>query len=211
MPRIIFTIIVLTSLTFCFISYGCKKKTISFQLEGSVYDATFKKGLSDCKIIVEGFSNTSGYELITELQADANGNFSLTLERNLYASIRFRTVKHLYFEGVGTLKVSDLDPENPNKVDISTTAMAWIDFRFINDNGQSSDTFSFRKQAGKTDCDGCCDTELQTFNGAVGGQIICLTNGNESFSYLYSSTGNSAEIASVSSIAMDTLKVAIHY
>ncbi|MBU2020411.1 MAG: carboxypeptidase-like regulatory domain-containing protein [Bacteroidetes bacterium] len=191
---------------------GCKKKTVSYKIVGKAIDDTFKKPLEDATIRIEGLvSSTGSYTLISNTFTDAEGNFEFVLPRGNYSSIRFTAEKQMYYENSTVLNVSDLNPEKDNNVEVLTTARSWIKIVFVNDNGTSTDRLSFRKQQGKINCEGCCDSEFQIFDGAIGGTVICANDGNSTFSYLYSTNGNSPVTNSTMTTPYDTNLVEIHY
>lgn len=199
--------IALASLTFC------KKKEVSYTIEGHVQDNTYNQGMTGASVFVElkSANSSSAFEAFKSVTLNSSGDFTIEIPRGNYTQARFTVEKGGYFETRNTLQFQNLSVEETNKIDLSSTQKSWARIIFINDNGQTNDILSFLKQKGKTGCDECCNSETVVINGSVGDTIVCINDANTEFSFIYSINGGNPMTESLITAPGVTTDKIIHY
>lgn len=192
---------------------SCKKGKADFVLKGLITDTTFGGGLDGSTIkLYETEGGGTKTNLLGTVQS-SDGNYSFTFPRNAVEYYTIVVQKENYFEINEQIGFSSLSVSEDNTRNFSTTAKAWVNLRFVNQlPASSTDELKFTKQAGKSGCDECCETTQQILTGIVDTSIICINDGNETYSYLYfDSQTSTSSINSVVTTAFDTTELLLTY
>lgn len=191
----------------------CKKKEVTYQVEGHVKDATLNKGMTEASVFIElkSASSSSTFEAYKTISLNSNGDFTVDIPRGSNTQARFTVQKGGYFETYNTLQFQNLSVEEPNKIELSSTEKAWARIIFINDNGQANDVLSFVKQKGKINCTDCCNSETILIQGALGDTIECINDANTEFSFIYSINGGNPMTDGLTTPGGLTTDKIIHY
>ncbi len=170
-----------------FLLFSCKKKELSFTLEGKVIDQTFNTTLSGAKVSLEEVLEIgSNDDLVHESKVASDGTFSLEFKRRKATKYILRIEKENYFTIYKEIPFSDFSTEEALNLTLSTTAKAWVKLTFINEPpAAGTDSFRFIKIKGKSGCDECCADEEQILYGTETQQFIFENDGNAYFSYQY--------------------------
>jgi len=191
---------------------GCKKKIVNYIVTGNVYDNTFSTNFSGLTLKIEvKKSGNAYYSLLTNVNTESNGNYSFTIQNDLYEKVRISATPTNYFTIERIIPYGNLT-QDANIYNLSTTAKAWARLIFKNDNPNPNDQLQYTKQDGKIDCSQCCSADEQILSGAVNDTIICINDGNTYYSYLYSVLGTSNNgIKAVYTPAFDTATLILNY
>ncbi len=204
--------LILLSFTGLLSIVSCKKKKVTYTVKGNVYDNTFSQNFSSLTLKVEvKKSGNAYYSFLTNTATDASGNYSFTIENDLYEQVRISSLPNNYFPINRVISYSNLTQED-NVYNLSTTAKSWARLIFNNVNPNASDVLKYTKQAGKVDCSECCPATEQTLTGAINDTIICINDGNTYYSYFYTVLGTSNNgINSVLTVPFDTTTLILNY
>ncbi|MFN5417720.1 MAG: hypothetical protein ACK5B9_11735 [Flavobacteriia bacterium] len=189
---------------------SCKKKEFTFTLKGSVDDKTFSTALVGAKIYLEEVIPGSTSEpIIHETTVASDGSYEFTFARNKATEYIVTIVKQNYFDIVEHISFSDFSTEEPLVKNFETTAMAWVKLIFNNVAPSAiDDDLRYTKQQGKVSCSMCCPTSEQHIYGLGQQSVICVNDGNTSYSYLYFSTNPvSNGIEEIYTPAFDTVEL----
>jgi hypothetical protein len=191
---------------------GCKKKVVTYIVSGNVYDNTFSTNFSGLTLKIEAKkSGNAYYSLLTNVLTESNGNYSFTIQNDLYEKVRISAAPTNYFPIERIIAYGNLT-QDANIYNLNTTAKAWARLIFNNNNPNPNDQLQYTKQDGKVGCSECCSADKQILSGAVNDTIFCINDGNTYYSYLYSVLGTSNNgINAVYTHAFDTTTLIFNY
>ena len=204
MKHCIFTLLLFGLLT------SCKKETPNFTISGTINDNSFSTGLKNAEIkLYEVEIGTTQEKLILTSSSENNGNYSLNFERNKVEKYILKINKDNYFEKTETIYFSTLTTNNDNIKNYSIDAKAWVNLHFINTNQDLSKSIEYGKTTGKNDCDECCTSTKQTISNTLEENIICINNGNSTYSVLIIS--DTLKTYSITTTPFDTVNLEIPF
>lgn len=204
MKYYIFTLLVFGLLT------SCKKETPNFTISGTIHDNSFSKGLINAEIkLYEVEIGTTQEKLVLTSSSDNNGNYSLNFERNKVEKYILKINKENYFEKTETIYFSTLTTNNDNIKNYSIDAKSWVNLHFININQDLSKSIEYGKTIGKNDCTECCTSTKETISNTLEENIICINNGNSTYSVLVIS--DTLKTYSIITTAFDTVNLEIPF
>lgn len=173
-----------------FVTLGCKKEKGVFTIKGTISDATFGVKMANETLLVS--IQNAGASVFAEygsVVTDANGQYSIDLERGEYDKIKFTLNKENYFQLEYVIPVSVLTLNETHVVNQSTTAKAWARLIFIHQSGDPNAVLEYTKNDGKQDCFECCPKTTQSLSGYVYDTVYCINDGNTNYSYTYTVVG----------------------
>lgn len=166
---------------------SCKKKKISYTVEGIITDASYSQPLSGATVQLygtpAGSSNPS--QLIETVTTGSDGKYSFKFDRDKTEQYVIIATKNQYFEASSNFTSESLSTTETNTRNISTTAKSWVKLRFINLMPEPTDELKYIRQSGKSNCAECCYGGDQYLYGAVDTSIYCINDGNTTYSYYY--------------------------
>lgn len=180
--------ILLIILTLILAVTSCNRKELSFIIKGEVKDGTFGKDLTEGSIEFYIYGAASSFpKLIAETNIDNEGNYKIEVDREKAEKFELKYLgDNRYFSKSINIPFSDLEVNNDNIYNISTTAKSWAKFVIKNQTSPSSDDeFKFLKQGGKTDCKECCDDGYSFYYGAIDTVVYCINDGNTYLPFYY--------------------------
>lgn len=191
---------------------ACKKKKITYTVQGTVTNTSASSGLSNIELKVELKKAGNAYfTTLTTVTTDSQGKFSFSVENDLYETIKITANPSMYFSLERIIPYSDLNQES-NVYNLSTSAKSWARLIFNNVNPNAGDHLQYIKQQGKVGCSECCPSDEQHIYGAANDTVICINDGNSYYSYLYSVIGTSnTDIKAVFTPAFDTATLILNY
>lgn len=164
---------------------SCKKETPNFTISGKIQDNSFSTGLKNAEIkLYEIEIGTTKEKLILTSSTDNNGNYSLNFERNKVEKYILKINKNNYFEKTETIYFSALTTKEDNIKNYSVDAKAWVNLHFTNTDKDLSKSIEYGITSGKSNCDECCTPTKQTLTNTLEENIICINNGNSTYSVL---------------------------
>lgn len=189
---------------------ACKRQKGIYKFEGTLTDNTFSTPYANAEIKVSIAAGGSAIPtLFDTYETDADGNFSFEIERGVFEEITIEVEEENYFSVILAKNLDDLSIDEPNVIDLTTTAKSWININFNNPNGDPSDQIEYTIQEGK-DCNECCDKSTQTLTGNGSQTIMCVSDANTFFS-LYYVFGTNDGIPGVQTVAFDTVDLDVNY
>lgn len=194
--------------------YSCQKDAITIEVDGFLVDESSQTFIEGATISAYGKDPESNdYNFITSDKTNAEGYYSLSIDRNRYASIKIESAKLNYFEASEERILSEFNTENKNFIMLSTTAKAWARIHVINQPPNStSDAIRIIKQKGKTGCTDCCSNDELILNGIIDTTFYCINDGNSPFSIFYEVIGSTTvNIIEVNTTSFDTTEILISY
>jgi hypothetical protein len=194
---------------------ACKNdNNLQFHLKGIVINSITNTTISGGKVSVYSTpANSNVPKFEGSATITANGDYSISVDRDQYTSLQLHVEKEGYFKEIKTVLFAELKATEDNIFNLTTSARSWIRFNIKNaNNPSSSDEFKFLKSAGKQGCSGCCENGFTFLYGALDTNITCINDGGSYFSYYYWVNGNEVFGSdSVITPAFDTLIVSIEY
>ena len=192
--------------------FSCKKKgKADFTLRGTITNSTYSIPMEDAEVkLYEKIAGSSSYSHVGTSSTDGNGSYSFTFPRNSVESYKLIITKNLYFEINQLISFSDLSIDNDNVRDFSTTAMSWVELRFVNQDPLPNDILKYTQTEGKTGCEVCCPSGENILSGATDTAIYCINDGNTTYRYSYllgATTGTEFAITT----AFDTTQIMLNY
>lgn len=166
---------------------ACKKKKISYTIEGIVTDASYSQPLSGATVQIFGApaGSSSPSQLIETVTTGSDGKYSFTFDRDKIEQYAIIVSKNQYFGATTNFTAESLSTTETNTRNISTTAKSWVKLRFVNLNPDAADELKYVRQNGKNGCEECCIGGEQFLYGAVDTTIYCINDGNTTYSYYY--------------------------
>lgn len=171
---------------------ACKRNELTFTFTGTVTDLTFESPAQNTKVKLFKFAAGSGIGIIAdETQTDANGNYTIEVNRNPTEKFVLEFSSNNYFVENLTIPFSDLKPNEDNVFDIGIHANSWLKFVFKNQNNPSpTDELKVLKQGGTSGCSDCCNYNFSFFNGIIDTTYACVSRAKDSVTILHWVNGN---------------------
>ncbi len=193
--------------------FSCDKGTANFTVTGTVLDRTFDKQLIGADVKLFQLSvGASNYKQIASTQTAADGSYSFTFERGKAESYIIRISKENYFPMEEEFSMSELSIKKVNYRNYFTTAMSWVNLRFVHTVGSPTDVLKYIKQDGKQDCDVCCPSNYQYINGLADTSIYCINDGQTTYSYIYWLLNTTQQGSkSITTVPFDTVELVLNY
>lgn len=167
---------------------ACNKDTITYQLNCHVTDSSVSAGLVGATATVKIFYTAgAGQNTETTYTTDNSGNFELSIERKKIVKIVISISKEGYFSTTRTFFLDELTVEDPNQIDFSTYAKAWVKLHFT---GDGSFNYQYIREIGLENCDACFPNGLQTLNSVTDTSLYYINNGNTPFQLFWSIQGS---------------------
>ncbi|WP_343604684.1 hypothetical protein [Fluviicola sp.] len=191
-------------------SNSCKKKDLSYQIKGTVYDYSLSAPLSGAQVVIKATSttNSTGTTLAT-LTTDASGNYSYELKREKYQSIIISITKDNYFSDGATATLEDLSLDDDNAFNFGMYAKSWVKLHFVSDGTK---IIKYFKQVGKNGCTECCPTGEIQLQYATDESVYCINNGNSTYQIYYDVQGTTNNgTLQVTTVPFDTTELLINY
>lgn len=193
----------------------CKKKELTFTLEGKVTDATFNTALVGAKIelIQISVAGAAPNKTLGTAEIGSDGRYSFTFDRNKADSYTVKITKDLYFSIEESIQFASFTTDKPLEKNFSTTAKSWAKFRFVNQEpADEFDGVELIKTGGKSNCLECCSNQSFTFYGTGENNFTCINDGNTQIQYYYSILGTTTqEFVDVITVPFDTVEKIIYY
>lgn len=189
--------------------FQCKKDK-NFQVEGVVYDTSFKTNSADTKVelFVLKVGSINKYDLLESITTGSDGKYSFTFKREKVEGYKIVITKPNYFELVKEFTNDVLSLEDVNTFPFDISAKSWVRIHFQNVDVQQPLTFV--KQEGKSDCADCCPATEQKIPAIQDTSIYCINDGNFKYGILYK-VGSIPNIVSVNTTAFDTTELKVVY
>lgn len=167
---------------------ACKKDSITYQLNCHVTDSSAASALVGATAVVKIlYTAGAGQNTETTYTTDNSGDFNLAIERKKIEKIIITISKDGYFSTTRTFFLDELSVEDPNQIDFSTYAKAWVKLHFT---GDGSFNYQFVREIGLDNCDACFPNGLQTLNGVTDTSLYYINNGNTPFQLFWSIQGS---------------------
>ncbi len=167
---------------------ACKKDSITYQLNCHVTDSSAASALVGATAVVKIlYTAGTGQNTETTYTTDNSGDFNLAIERKKIEKIIITISKDGYFSTTRTFFLDELSVEDPNQIDFSTYAKAWVKLHFT---GDGSFNYQFVREIGLDNCDACFPNGLQTLNGVTDTSLYYINNGNTPFQLFWSIQGS---------------------
>jgi hypothetical protein len=191
---------------------ACKKKTITYKVEGTITDQTFSQPMSGATVqlyqVPAGSSSSS--ELVETVTTGSDGKYQFEFKRDRIEKYIVKISKPNYFAITTQFTQDDLDTKKTNVFTHTTTAKAWVKLHFVNTDANQD--LKYIRQSGKEGCDECCAGTEQFLYGAVDESIYCINDGNTPYGYYYwvLNTTNNGPM-SITTPAFDTVEILLNY
>lgn len=192
----------------CLLIMACNKDAITYQLNCHVTDSSEVAGLAGATATVKIFYTAgAGQNTETTYTTDNSGNFELAIERKKIEKIVISISKDGYFSTSRTFFLDELSVEDPNQIDFSTYAKAWVKLHFT---GDGTINYQFNREIGLENCDACFPNGLQTLNGVSDTSLYYINNGNTPFQLFWTIQGSAISgQENVIATSLDTTEILI--
>ncbi|HLP54466.1 MAG TPA: carboxypeptidase-like regulatory domain-containing protein [Fluviicola sp.] len=193
---------------------ACKKKKISYTVEGIITDASFSQPLSGATVQLYGTpaGSSTPSQLLGTATTGSDGKYSFTFDRDKTEEYIIIVNKSQYFEATSGFTAESLSSSETNTRNVTTTAKSWVKLRFINLQPDAADELKYIRQNGKSGCVECCYGGDQYLYGAVDTAIYCINDGNTTYGYYYwvLNTPNNGP-KSIVTVPFDTVELVLNY
>jgi len=201
--------------TFLFASIAlsaCKKKDITYVVEGVITDNSFSQPLAGATVdlyeVPLGSSNPT--TVISSVTTGNDGKYHFEFKREKIEKYVVVIHKNNYFSTEQEFYADNLSTKETNTFSHETTAKAWVRLRFT--NADMGVNLKYIHQSGKINCDECCSATEQYLFNAVDTTIYCINDGNTTYSYYYWVLGTSINgPKSVVTTPFDTVDLVLNY
>lgn len=191
---------------------ACKKKDITYTVEGTITDATFGQPLAGATVSLYEVpaGGATPTDLVATVVTGSDGRYSFEIKRDKIESYQIDISKNLYFGTSKSFHADDLSTKETNTFTHSVTAMSWVKLRFVNTDADQD--LKYIRQEGKTGCAECCTETEQFFYGITDTSVYCINDGNTTYGYYYwvLNTANNGPM-SVTTIPFDTVELVLNY
>lgn len=168
----------------CMLLSACKKKEITYTVEGTVTDESYSQPLAGATVelyeVPAGASSPSN--ILATTVTDPDGKYRFTFQREKVEKYVVKITKTLYFPVSAQFSAENLSSSETNYFSHTTTAMSWVRLRFINTD--ENQDLKYIRQSGKSGCEECCPATEQFIYGADE-TIYCINDGNTVYQYYY--------------------------
>ncbi len=192
-----------------FAANSCKKKDLTYQIKGTIYDSSFNSPLAGAQVVISASSSGSALSTLTTLTTDASGNYSYELKRDKYQSITIAVTKSNYFSDGSTTTLDNLSLEDDNAFNYNMYARSWVRLHFVSDGTK---VIKYYKQGGKNGCAECCPTGEIQLNNITDQSVYCINDGNTPYKIFYDVQGTTNNgTLEVITAPFDTTELLISY
>jgi hypothetical protein len=204
------TIILLLAMTSLISLNGCKKKNLTYTINGVITDLTFNTPLANATVSISTTSiSNPAEEVKATLTTDANGYFEYELNRDKIQNVRISVNKQDYFTDETLTTLDQLSLDDPNVFNYSIYAKSWVRLRFV---GDGTKDVKYYKLIGKNNCDECCATGEMHMVNATDSSVYCINNGNTVYQIYYDVLGTSNHgNLEVTTVPFQTTELLINY
>jgi hypothetical protein len=209
----------LTTLIFITLS-GCKKGD-QYYVAGIVKDPN--QGIDVAGVSVEVWTQRiksgvfeADYKLAGQQTTGEDGKFQFELESASYTGVKLIFSRDGYFGWEAPVNVAALTKEPGQYTQYQMLPKAWILFHIYNrDPFDSADYFEYRLLNAYSDCDECCQEELNQFYGMeVDQNVRCISAGYQDLVVQWSKRKNKEQVFNTESFfikAGDTTRIELIY
>lgn len=193
---------------------SCKKKNITYVVEGTVTDNSFSQPLSGATVSLYKASGSTFIQgtLLESTTTGSDGKYHFEIERDKTEAYVIVIEKNNYFGTSANFTQEGLDAENSNTRNFGLYAKSWVKLRFTNLNPAPTDQLKYIRQSGKSDCEECCPGGDQFLYGAVDTAIYCINDGNTTYSYYYWVLNTQVNgPKSIVTVPFDTVELVLNY
>jgi hypothetical protein len=189
---------------------GCKKKDITYEIQGTIADASFQNNLAGAEVALIVYPNGSTVGSVhSTVITGSDGAYSFSLKREKYAKIEISVTKPNYFSKSTTRLLDDLSLDEANTIGFALYARSWVR---IHITGNGSKTVKYIRQEGISGCSECCPEGERFFYNVTDTSIYCINNGNTLYQVYYNVLTTSQQGAlNVTSVPFDTTELLIAY
>lgn len=191
---------------------GCKKKDITYTVEGVITDSSFNQPLNGATVTLYQvpIGGTTPTDVLATAQTGNDGKYHFEFKRDRVEKYIIKIEKNNYFPVTHTFYQDDMSTKETNYYTHTTTAKAWAALHFVNTDPDQD--LKFQRQTGKSGCEECCEGSPQFLYGAVDTVIYCINDGNYDYGYYYwvlNTAINGPE--STNTTAFDTTEILLNY
>lgn len=191
---------------------ACKKKDITYTVEGTITDETFGQSLAGATVSLYEVpaGGATPTDLVATVITGSDGKYSFEIKREKIEEYRIDVSKNLYFGTSQSFHADDLSTNETNVFTHSVTAMSWVKLHFINTDADQD--LKYIRQSGKTGCAECCAATEQFLYGEIDTSVYCINDGNTTYGYYYwvLNTANNGPM-SVTTTPFDTVELLLNY
>lgn len=191
---------------------SCKKKDITYVVEGVITDNSYSQPLAGATVdlyeVPLGSSNPT--TVVSSATTGSDGKYHFEFKREKIEKYVVVITKNNYFSTSTEFYADNLSTQETNTFSHTTTAKSWVRLRFINTDIDVD--LKYIRQSGKTNCDECCLASEQYLYDAVDTTIYCINDGNTTYSYYYWVLGTTINgPKSVVTTPFDTVDLILNY
>lgn len=193
---------------------SCKKKHITYVIEGTVTDNSFSQPLSGATVSLYKASgnNFSLGNLIESVVTGSDGSYHFQFDRDKTEAYVVVVEKNNYFGASANFTQEGLDSEDNNVKNFSVYAKSWVKLHFVNLNPLPTDQLKYIRQNGKSGCAECCDDGEHYLYGDVDTSIYCINDGNTTYGYYYWVLNTQINgPKSIVTVPFDTVELLLNY
>jgi len=190
---------------------SCKKKGISYTIEGTVTDQAFNSPGNG--VLVQLYQTAAGSGELTLAQSTttgSDGTYSFKVDREKIEHYQLSFTKMHYFPATVDFTLEDLDPKESNVYNVNVIAKSWVKLIFLNADGLGS--IKITKTHGKTNCFECCSFTDYVITDQYETIMDCMNDGNTLFSYHWfiPQTPTNGEESAITA-PLDTTEIVLSY
>lgn len=197
------------------ISSSCKKEALSFKFEGNIKSLNSGGNIGGVSVKAYTYDVGNNFKSLKEsTETDAEGNYTINVERGKYSKVVIELNKHNYFSISKTFQFGDLSTNEVNSYNTSLSPKSWTKFVLRNIySNNPTDVLKIQKISGKTDCEECCPNNTTFYNGVVDTVVFCPNDGGTNMKFYYWVNGNmpTGDINTVYNSPFDTITYEILY
>jgi hypothetical protein len=169
----------------CLVLPACKKKAITYKVNGTVTDQSLAQPLAGATVQLYEMpaGSSAPTNVVATTTTGADGTYHFEFKREKVEKYTIKVSKALYFPVSTQFSAEDLSSSENNQFTHTTTAMSWVRLRFI--NADADQNLKYIRQQGKNGCAECCPSGEQFIYGAADETIYCINDGNTTYQYYY--------------------------
>lgn len=207
-------------LIFGFLS-SCHKNEEFVSIAGTVLSLNENSTVANVKVElytrkIESGIYSANYDLFEIIESDEDGKFEFLLPNKTWSSVKIFFSKDGYFNFEHEIEGDILRSSAGFNEDFNLDPKAWLKFKIQNiDTALDSDIFDYRILNGTRNCELCCTSTRQVFEGVgVDVETICKVIGHQEILIHWNTTSDGVttgkqEIYFVP--AFDTTLIEFHY
>lgn len=200
---------------------SCRKQHDVITISGKIVDPNQGINVEDALVELWAQKIESGiysahYDQQGSQLTNNDGEFLFELDNKTYASVKLTFSKDNYYGWEYEIDGDVIKSDYLHNETYQLQPKAWIEISVKNINPfDNKDYFDFRIMNGYTDCELCCNGELQKFTGMdINESILCQMIGHLDVSILWNVNKESVQSGDVDLIflpAFDTTHIDYHY